>query len=382
MALPRPSYQMRSNSYTSETDSEGQARARSSLVLPDGQVRQSRISFAETTRPDRRSRLSLGGDLRPTVSNHSGSASVSNFGLGAIFKLPGASKSASALDATPAHKKSASYATGSAIADEDEYDVNVSPSQLQGPSGFHDNDMRRVVGNKNRTGRRSMLSIGGGHDKRRESVASALSGDDFRSAASARGSVDELRDIEKNVLARRSMINSQYSNSAQSPSFAQGNGNGQDDDQVEALDNRADSYYAQAYEHEYDSSPVPSPLPVSPAVPTQTVAYGPDQMLAVYAARGKVNAGPAAAPPASSAAPALAPPISGSAAESQIQPSQSRPGVSRLLSNLTKRNDNANANVEPAPAPGSNEMKSFVHLNNGVVSSAVVDALPPPGPGH
>lgn len=145
---------------------------RTSFVAVDGSARQSRISFAETTRPDRRSRLSLGDNLRPVIG-----------------KLPGASKSANEL-VTP---RRAAYATGSAIADDDE-DINISPSQLQGPGAFAEAEMRRVAGGK-RTGRKSVISFGGG-DKRRQSTASALSADDFKSAASARGSVDELRDME------------------------------------------------------------------------------------------------------------------------------------------------------------------------------------------
>lgn len=348
MGLPRPSYQAGSQS----TDN-----LRSSLVLPDGQVRQSRISFAETTRPDRRSRLSLGGDLRPTVSNHSGSASLSStLGLRGLFKLPHASKSASHLETGHVTSgKKASYATGSAIADDEVEDVTAgfSPKQLNGPP---------------RTNRRSILSLGGGADKRRESVASALSADDFKSAASARGSVDELRDIERSVLARRSMMTqSQYSTSARSPAH---DNNG---DAIEALDNsddHADYYHQQQHQQAHAGAMGPPPLPSQ--TQHQTVAYGPDQMLAVYAARGKVNNGASASGPstASPSAPILAPALGTST-------SQSRPSAKRLLSNLTKRNDDASA---PAPAPAQTDMKSFVHLNNGTVSSAVVDALPLPGP--
>lgn len=43
-----------------------------------------------------------------------------------------------------------------------------------------------------------------------------------------------------------------------------------------------------------------------------------------------------------------------------------------------KKNDNDKEAMPPPPAPG--DMRSYVHLNNGVVSSAVVDALPHPGP--
>ena len=56
------------------------------------------------------------------------------------------------------------------------------------------------------------------------------------------------------------------------------------------------------------------------------MAYGPDQMLAVYAARGKVN----------------------------------------------------NVNNAATPAPG--DMRSYVHLNNGTAAANAVNALPHPGP--
>lgn len=172
----RPSFsQMRSVS--------AKAVQRASMVLPDGQVRQSRISFAETARPDRRSRLSLGGDLRPEVGGVSKS----------VFNLRGASKSANDLNVTPA--KRAAYATGSAIDDDEQEDINISPSQMQGPKAFEEAESRRIA-NGRRTGtRKSIISFGGG-DKQRESTASAWSADDFRTAASARGSVDELRDME------------------------------------------------------------------------------------------------------------------------------------------------------------------------------------------
>ncbi|OCF41762.1 hypothetical protein I317_04466 [Kwoniella heveanensis CBS 569] len=303
---------------------------RSSVVMPDGNVRQSRISFAETHRPDRRSRLSLGGDLRPNVQS-------------GVFKLPGASRSTSELDSSSA-RRSVAYATGSAIEDDDE--LNLSPSQAQGPHGFDNADVRRA-GKGTRTGRRSFMSLGGG--ERRESVASALSADDFKSAASARGSVDELRDMEAVMLMRRSMI----SQSSRSPNPAY------DQNEVEAL----------------DAPPVPAAT--SSAAPGQsTVAYGPDQMLAVYAARGKVS--PAGSPStptfgassSSAAAPASVP---------QPRPAPSKQNSAmRVLTSLGKKGNDESTPPPSAPAPG--DMKSFVHLNNGTVSSAVVDALPAPGP--
>lgn len=325
----RPAYSARSVS----NDNVGSIR--SSVVLPDGNVRQSRISFAENARPDRRSRLSLGGDIRPIVTSSPKS----------LFKMPGASKSATQLElATPAKKSS--YATGSALADDEEENVNISPSQLEGPGHFSDNEMKRASYTR-RTGRRSMLSLGGG-DKRRESTASALSADDFKSAASARGSQDELRDLEGMILHRRSLL-SQHS--GQSPMF-DGSHAMPNSDHVEALD--------------YDHTSVDMPAQPSPIAGAHTVAYGPDQMLAVYAARGKVN----------SPAPAASPVMPSAASGSSAAIAQPRPTAKRLLSNLTKRNDE---HVSPAntlaPAAPS-DMRSLVHLNNGTVSVRAVEEMP------
>ena len=174
--FPRPSVGVSSHS-AENLNSPNRASVRSSVVMPDGQIRQSRISFADIARPERRSRLSLGGDLRPNAPGPAG-----------LFRIPGATKSATEL-VTPNRKHVAR-----SIADEEEEDMNISPSQLQGPQTFADSEMKRV-GDKQRTGRRSIMSLGG--DKsRRGSTASALSTEDFKSAASARGSVDELRDME------------------------------------------------------------------------------------------------------------------------------------------------------------------------------------------
>jgi len=262
--FPRPSFQLRSQSSES---------------LASGNPRQSRISFAESTRPDRRSRLSLGDNLRPKIGS-----------------LPAGSRSASDLVAP---NRPSVYASGSAIADDEEEIINMSPSQVQGPASFADADMRRAQGNK--TGRRSFMSLGG--DKRRVSTASNVSADDFKSAASARGSVDELRDMEAVMLMRRSMISQHSKGSSPAPEAQQ--------EHMETLDN---------------DEPTMPQQPMPAAVGSTTVAYGPDQMLAVYAARGKVSASPM---------PAL-------------------------------------------PAPG--DMRSLVHLNTGTMSSAAVGALPAPGP--
>ncbi|WWC97240.1 hypothetical protein V866_004119 [Kwoniella sp. B9012] len=314
---------------------------RSSLAMPDGNARQSRISFAESARPDRRSRLSFGGDIRPNV--HSG-----------VFKNPGASRSAHELNSTPTNRRSAAYATGSAIEDDDE--IQISPSQLQGPHGFDQTDMKRV-GKGTRTGRRSFMSLGGG-DKRRESSASALSVDDFKSAASARGSVDELRDMEAVMLMRRSMI-SQASQRSPNPAM--------DNNEIEALDN-------------VPSVPMPPSAP-SPIAGSSTVAYGPDQMLAVYAARGKVAGGAPSTPTFGTA------PLSQNVAQPKPTASRQNSGM-RLLTSLGGKKNSEDSTSSSAPAgsmpspsaPAPGDMRSFVHLNNGTVSSAVIDALPAPGP--
>ena len=124
---------------------------------------------------------------------------------------------------------------------------------------------------------------------------------------------------------------------------------------VEALD----------YDH-HDQTSVDMPAAPSPIAGAHTVAYGPDQMLAVYAARGKVNSpAPAASPVMPSAATGSSGPIA-----------QPRPTAKRLLSNLTKRSEEQ---VAPAPAPPA-EMRSMVHLNNGTVSVRAVDQMAPLGP--
>jgi len=88
---------------------------------------------------------------------------------------------------------------------------------------------------------------------------------------------------------------------------------------------------------EYDLPTAPAPIAGS-----TTVAYGPDQMLAIYAARGKVSG--------------------------STQP------IPRLMTGLK-----APASAMPPP-PTPRNMRSYVHLNGGTVSATVVNALPPPGP--
>ncbi|EIW67890.1 hypothetical protein TREMEDRAFT_40028 [Tremella mesenterica DSM 1558] len=290
--------------------------------------RQSRISFAEAARPDRRSRLSFGGDLRPTVSHGTPGTPV--------FRIPGGTRSAADLN-TP---RGIAYATGSALDDAEE-DLNVSPTQKAGPQPFADAEMKRV-GQGRRTGRLSRLSLG---DRRRSSVVSGVDVEDFKSAASARGSVDELRDLEAVMLARRSVMSTLSVGNVQSP----------DNNHVEALG---------------DLPPIPSPtgstnIESPETSPVPAITYGPDQMLAVYAARAKSQA-------------------QGPLIPEKPQPNRQNSGM-RLLTSLGKKNADNTGNVTsptslmpPPPAPG--DMKSYVHLNRGTVPANIVESMPHPGP--
>lgn len=326
----RPDTHPEMSSLRSKSVDNLSAAGRSSVVMSDGQVRQPRISFADQARPDRVSRASFGGDIRPNVSSSS------------LFRLPGASKSANDL-AVSTNRRSAAYATGSAVDDEEEH-ISVSPSQQDGPLGFAEADMRRVSQGQ-RTGRRSLLSLGGGRDNKRQSVASALSGDDFRSAASARGSVDELRDMENMVLHRRSMM----SQASPSPNFEAA----YDADAVESLQ-----------DPEPMAMPLPSPIPAG---------QDPDQALAMYAAQ-RANA--------------MSP-----TNNNNLPPNPSRSNSAMKIpffskksassSNTSGFSPGASANPEQGEVPTMGppvEMRSYVHLNSGTVSADVVNALPKPGP--
>ncbi|WVO17648.1 hypothetical protein L204_105345 [Cryptococcus depauperatus] len=299
--------------------------SRSELSLPVGQTRQSRVSFAETTRPDRKSRASFGGDIRPAVQSSSNS------------KLPYVSRSANDLGS-----KKGSYGNDSAIDDEEE--ISVSPSQHDGPLGFTEQDLRKA-GQGQRTGRRSFLGLGAAGE-RRQSVASALSGDDFKSAASARGSVDELRNIEDAILHRRSVMSlSRNSNDpdidARSP--------GEHSEMPHAI-NFAEP---QAYTHD-----------------TVTGA-DPDQMLALYAAQR------AKSPPVTASLSSR--PGATSRQNSVLKiPFFKKSNNSSLDKGKGKINEPQVANVGEIGPPV--EMKSYVHLNDGIVSANVVNALPKPGP--
>ena len=246
---------------------------RSSHVMPNGEVRQSRVSFADSPRP----RVSF-NDSRPSFTDTRPHVS-SNL----------------AADAHAA----AVYASGSAI-DENDGPGIMSPTQMDGPHDVSDADM---------------------------SMAAAAAG------------------MGQSSPPRGSPPRDPYSGLAP-------------EEHVEALD---------------------APRAASPSVtsPTGTVAYGPDQMLAVYAARGKVNnaprpASPVVAAPVAPAAPAPPP---------SAMPNTKAPGaVRRFLSRKDSKTRIPDSRGASTPSPEPMSMRSYVHLHNGTVPSIVVDSLPPPGP--
>lgn len=173
--------------------------------------------------------------------------------------------------------------------------------------------------------------------------------------AVTRNSVDALRDMEAAILIRNSEMPM-----------------ADEQDAVEALEPERDV--------QHSAQPEPSPSGQTSGLPT--VAYGPDQMLAVYAQRGKVNASPVNTPP-------VAPP----------PPAATKPSRPSAMKRLLSRKDIASGRKTPtgrktpsgretpvlgdrgaAPSPEPMSMRSYVHLNNGTMSAAAVDNLPPPGP--
>lgn len=178
-----------------------------------------------------------------------------------------------------------------------------------------------------------------------------------------RDSVDALRDMEAAILIRNSDMPMPHG----------------DNDAVEALEP----------EPEHDAArSAPSPIPGSSSIPT--VAYGPDQMLAVYAQRGKVNASPVntpGSPDASTIAPL--PPAAKPSRPSAMKRLLSRKDLSSGRKTPTGRKTPSGGRETPslppaardaAPSPEPMSMRSYVHLNNGTMSAAAVDNLPPPGP--
>ncbi|BEI90226.1 uncharacterized protein CcaverHIS019_0302960 [Cutaneotrichosporon cavernicola] len=141
----------------------------------------------------------------------------------------------------------------------------------------------------------------------------------------------------------------------------------------------------EALEHEHDqrhSVQAPAKSPSQPAV-----AYGPDQMLAVYAQRGKVNASPVNTP--------TPPPPAAKARPSAMKRLMSFKDLSNGRRTPTGRKTPSGRDTPelprgatpdlargPSPDPESVPMRSLVHLNNGVMSKEAVDAMPRPGPGE
>ena len=297
--FPRPSFtQYRSQSVDNLSASGMSANAQNP-------ARQSRISFAETTRGDRRSRLSVGDGLsRPQVGRP--------------------------------HQRTPSSATSGGGHTDEQEEINVSPSQMNGPNAFADAEMRRVAGGK-RNGRKSVLY---GSDKgRRHSMTSMVSADDFNSAATARGSVDELRDMEAVMMMRRSQM-SNGSKVSPGPGFDQGRA---------MQDDRSHGQ--------------------QPAAPN---SYGPDQMMAVYAARGKGQSSNVSPPTtASSKSKGFFANFPAFNKNHQAAPAVSSIPTPSAPIPITPTSP-------PAPAPG--DMRSYVHLHTGTATSSAVNALPLPGP--
>jgi hypothetical protein len=119
------------------------------------------------------------------------------------------------------------------------------------------------------------------------------------------------------------------------------------------------------------------------------VAYGPDQMLAVYAQRGKVNASPvntpAPPPPAAKARPSAMKRLMSfkDLSSGRRTPTGRKTPSGRDTPDLPlPRGATPDLPRGPSPDPESVPMRSLVHLNNGVMSKEAVDAMPRPGPGE
>ncbi|KAL1409605.1 hypothetical protein Q8F55_003600 [Vanrija albida] len=154
--------------------------SRSSIVMPDGQVRTSRISFADGQRP----RISSDSHVRPHLSS---------LGKSARHDAELAAAAATA----------AAYTSGQEIMDDERDVTNVSPTQLDGPNSFAEADMHRAAA--------------AGRNGRRPSGGSTHHPDDVRVAQRASSSADELRHMEAAVLRRASGQPPQDDDDAQSP---------------------------------------------------------------------------------------------------------------------------------------------------------------------
>lgn len=276
--------------------------SRSSIVMPDGQVRTSRISFADGQRP----RISSDSHQRPHLSS---------LGKSARHDAELAAAAATA----------AAYTSGQEIIDDERDITNVSPTQLDGPNSFADADMHRAAA--------------AGRNGRRPSGGSAHHPDDVRVAQRASSSADELRHMEAAVRESPSPNDASPSKQKKQPNSSVRRTGGQ-----------------QPQEEDDAQSPT-------------TVAYGPDQMLAVYAARRAAAASPTA-------------PTGGAAIKMPEPVAKAASNVKRFLSRKDKKGSPAAAHqqiVEPS-SPESLPMRSYVHMNNGTASKDVVDSLPQPGP--
>lgn len=268
---------------TENLDADGNIR--SSVIMPDGYVRQSRISFADQARP----RLSSSNDAsRPHISSGLHTAAV--------------------------------YNSGSAIDDEE-----VSPTQVDGPSPFGDSEM--LTAGQNHTGL---------VDRKLSPAYKTADLPAVPPAAAMRTDSDDLRNMPA----------LQYATSA-------------------------DDFSAPPPQLE-DPSRSLSPDANSSAHGHSTVQYGPDQMLAVYAARGK----------ASSPEPSNPPPVAKSGIRRLLTRKESGRASGRATptGRQTPSGRQTPAGDARGESPEPVSMRSYVHLNNGTASSQVVDALPPPGP--
>lgn len=98
-----------------------------------------------------------------------------------------------------------------------------------------------------------------------------------------------------------------------------------------------------------------------------TVAYGPDQMLAVYAQRGKVNSPTPDLP--------STPPLAITKGVASVK---------RFLTRKAGKQPAVNVptiEIDRAESPEM-AMRDMTHLHNGTVAGQAVESLPPPGPQH
>lgn len=143
-------------------------------------------------------------------------------------------------------------------------------------------------------------------------------------------------------MKRRSMMSQHSGLSPQQPDSPHF-----DNNQIEALSSEH-ILSSRPYVSRQNSAPSPMmPAAPSPVLGSSTVAYGPDHMLAVYAARAKANQASLNIVPTPGPVPAPKPALS---------------SIRYLPSGATTPTG------EMPPPPPPVKMKSYVHLNNGTVS--------------